>query len=455
MKKLIPLLLAIVFLLTIDRPASAEWSQDAKDEVGAQLSALYLIPTTFSFAFSDMREFPERIPEYRSMFGSLGISMGANAMLHHFRGLIWLMDGNAQGNTPDGILFLETATRDAVIQRGLDSIEDAEFGYANALAKLDVMVSSYPECSGSCRAKTIRSVIQNAVNGYRSFDPNHDWTEPRLDANLAFSALAGSTDLRHKSGIAGPHGDYRFLLQNMKGFRQYTQHAMFDLMGAAEIGSIGVRNAAVGGTSAFQFANLMRINFVVTGLAIGWEHPTVASDITIMFDQGSTSRGREFFQVAMIQQLLINVERGNEVFPINGFGLTESNGAAGSFAALRGPYRSSLFGAIGDQAVVNLVANSAEHLADGWALTDQAAWDGASEFLLKNPPFDGGGGGPPPASLTCGVGTIQLGDECVIDETACPPPVGGEPFLTIDLLSTSGALIQCVTATETTLPGTN
>jgi hypothetical protein len=387
-----------------------------------------------SYAFADMRANPERILDYQGVFRKVGLAYGGtNATEQGFNALIYLMD--ASGNSNNGS-FVRDSTRAEIIARGLSWFSSAGGQYVSALAALDAMIASYPECSGGCNAKTVRNYIQTVLNAHSTFNPNHDWTEPRLDANLAFSAAAGSTDLRDLTAIAGPHGDYRLLLQGMSGLQLYSALTLEDLVAAGAIASSAdARNAAIGGDAAFYFNVAFHRAYLVAGLAIDYEDPAVATDIETAFAQGSTGRGREFFQGAMMSQLLLNVS--NRTSRPNGFGLLEFRGVAGAFGSVRYVFRDTLLAANGDQGVVTRVALAQEHLLDAWTRLDRAAWDGAIKFTLKNPPFIGGGDPapcpdcPPPA----------LCPDCP-PPVVCPPTPTFDPVLSVDSLG--GVSVACV-----------
>ena len=411
-------LIAILFITFLARTSSAEWTSEAKAEYGNQITALHSLADTFSRGLQDIKEHPERAADWRRFFESLGINSRSNGMQSHYRGLLWLADGNGQGHTPPGDDFLATATRDEVIARGLNVIASADLDYRNAILKLQIMISQYPECATSrCTAEIVLTIVERAVSRYNAFDAAHDWTEPRQADNIAFSLAAGSTDIRLRSGVAGPHGDYRTLLRRGKGVDQYFRHGLYQAIRAAEIANPTTRDHLLDMGRAY--GRIMKLNYVVTGLAVGFEHPVAHDDIEIMFAQGSTGRFRSFFTITWGIMATINVNRGGDTS--NAFGLNEPNGMANHIAGLRKQYFGALTSANGDQATINLIAQSFEHAQDGWGLIDSMAWRGMIYFNLLNPPS-----GPPPPSFTCGFGTIEVGNQCVIDLAACPPIEGAE-----------------------------
>ena len=411
-------LIAILLVTFLARTSSAEWTPDTITEYGNQITSLHSMAGTFSRGLEDIKRHPERHADWRRFFESLGINSRSNGMQWHYQGLVWLADGNGQPHTPVGTEFLATATRAEVIARGLDWISRADIHYRNAILKLQIMISEYPECATSrCQAEIVLDIVEGAVARYNEFNPAHDWTEPRDAENIAFSLAAGSTDIRLRSGAAGPHGDYRTWLARAKGVDQYFRHGLYQAIRAGEIANAAARGHLLDMGRGYE--RLMKLNYVVTGLAVGFEHAVAHDDIEVMFAQGSTGRGRSFFTTTWAIMATTNVIRGGST--LNAFGLQEPPGMAHHIAGLRRQYFNALRAVDGDQAVIDLIAKSFEHAQDGWALLDSMAWRGMIYFNFLNPPFT-----PPPPSLECGFGTIEVGNQCVIDLAACPPVEGAE-----------------------------
>ncbi len=410
-------LIAILLVTFLARTSFAEWTPDTIAEVGRQFDSLVDLTDTYDRGFREMRDHPERIADWRSFFESLGISSRANGMQSAFQGLVWLADGNGQPHTPVGNAILRDETREQIIARGLNLHANAGVDYQRALVKLDAMLASYPECASGlrCQTRTVRIIVQRAIDLYDEFDSAHSWTEPRLAENIAFSLAAGSTDIRMKSGAAGPHGEYRVGWQRAKGADQYFRHALYQALLAAETANFETRGhlLRVGGL----YGRMARRVYIASALAVGYEHEMVHDDIETMFAQGSTGRGRSFFTVTVAIDLTIGAPRGGvEGFPLNGFGLVSQRGVVDFVAALRGHYFRAFLSANGDQPTINLIARSFEHLWDGWHLADSWGSVGLIGFTFLNPP-----GGPPPPDPKCGFGTVEVDGKCVIDLAFCPP----------------------------------
>ena len=422
-------LVLCVLLLAV--PAAAEFTAPEKIEVLAQVNALYDAGAADYYILHHLSVRPQ---DAVAVHGAV-VSLTA-ARETHMRGLLYLLDVEGGFSATVGGM-----TRTQSRSQGLSLILGASASYSPTISILNALTTTGD-------LTTAKQLLQSSESRRLALNETLAYEEPRIAVNIS---APGATRLQ--STNAGPHGDYRRFGEMVRAFTT-TSNAWI-----REASLAGTQNSAFLPTLVFTSEKMSRIGRfppIILGLLVGVEHSQVSPDIDIMFAGGTTLRGRHFWRMRLVQEMLLGWDHlppvgvdvfGRVVFRGLTYELVAACRAMNDFAAA-------------DATVpqyARSILTSSKWICESWAPLDSIADNtivfrfslntgppgqvvgicGANTNLVVGPPptcVGTGGGG---VGNTCGTGTHLVGTECLPDPCPeCPPPPACPTFTPVlDYLS--------------------
>lgn len=306
MKRLLWLFLALGLIALMGQsepgcalePVLAEFTSAEKQEIEDQLDAVQKVSNSLDWAakYVDAQTTEAAINELEDFIDATTV-----ARRTHLRGIWALIDG-PYDDSPDGTSH--TQARSTVISEGKTLITGST--YTTARAKLQTMIDN---CPSSCpNLTTAASEFDAAITLRDNFDDTLDYTEPRLAVNLL---MPGSS--RSVSATAGPHGDYLFYIERLLNSQESNNS---DVLERAADATVGEPTAAMMDELYDVVSHNKLIEYHIiwaTGLLVDVEMSNANSSglsidehVDVMEAGGVTARGREFFQILLAMEMMLN-----------------------------------------------------------------------------------------------------------------------------------------------------
>ena len=334
----------------------------------------------------------------------------ADAYYQHVTAMMWLLDVKGSG----------------------DRLAEAWTLLDDVIARWDAAKTTLDSMAPSSFRATALSELAQARTQLTSFNRTLAYEQPRLDVNLATPGASPS-----KSATAGPHGDYTFGAQVLfdvqaRQLRDAWKNA-FD--------AVALRPQMADHMADFSFhirLTALHINWAV-GLWVGVEQGSTAAHVETMFRGGTTTRGREFFQILLAQEMMLNrVDTQTPQYVKDVNGRTMIRGSSYDLTRMCQELSRTLREDASLPSYVHEIAWSYEHVCDQWQALDSGVFNGSLglkhfQVFPPHPPSPeicalcpGGGGGcpdceetPEPSSFCDPATTTWNGEKCV-STTVCP-----------------------------------
>ena len=396
-------------MLLLSVPASAEFTVEEKLAVREQVVAIHDEGHSHVWLLSHLAQRPQDVTQVVSILNTL-----LTARQNHMAGLFYLLDGDP------------SISRAQAITTATNSIASAS--YASAISQMQALTPT-PWIT------TAIQLVQGAEARRAAFDPTLDYSEPRLDENLA---MPGAT--RAKSANAGPHGDYVMALSHVNRMDQLTTEWIRQA-GAAALANPAFVPVFSGTVVRNNLGRLGKYPPALMGLLAGVEHPDWVAGIDTQFNGGTSRRSRHFWRISSFQEALLGWDH-TAPFDKDVFGRTVARGLTYDLTA---SCRAMMDFAAADASVPSYARSlftASKWMCESWARLDGSADStrvfrfftnvgspgqvvgvcGADTTMEPGPPPTcvgiGGGGN------SCGTGTHLEGTVCVADPCpSCPTPI--------------------------------
>ena len=394
------LMLSLAFTPTI---VTAEWNAETKAEILKNLEAIRSAELASVYALVHAADMPAESP-----LAAQFIRMMAIGWEQHVRGVFWLLDVNAIYITSPPSTILADETREQIIERGFAELAEADRRYTAANAILATMTAG---THGHNVAAAQLGIAQSAA---QTINKTLDYTEPRLDENLA--QPIGS---REASSNFGPHGGYRFqgqVASTWSSWHSDQWQAIADILDADH--SLGSYLAFIGQHAG----NVGKAMMNSVGLFAGVESPEDARHLDIMEAGGTTTRSRHFFRGLLISEYMLAFTHQGRPPSIDINGRTMKRGIAYDLTVACNRYADEIGRIPGLAPKAIPLLEAIKLVCSEWTQTDDFIQSGVVTLkwnqVFAAPPPRNGGDLPP---FRCGAGTTEdANGTCVADIQSCP-----------------------------------
>lgn len=351
----------MVITLLMAVPAVAEFTDQEKAE-GVKLVRAY---EDLGWALENTGDLELQVGSeaFATQIGSLSLTI-VEAMHNVADSLGWLLDVNAAETHNSGETILSQG-RARVLQECFINLDvNIDFLIDSALTKAAALSDNFDVSEIEARLIAARGRLE-------SFDRTLPYLQPRIFPD----DLAADGD----TIIAGPHGQYNDLGERYHRADQYTLRRTWV---EGIIPSYQLEPLAFAGDyeNATKFAQRYTFALIRSfGMLGDITLPEDQATIDLMFNQGTTPRGPEFFRLALMEQLILNGD-GN----VNGFGLTEEVGMTHWYEAALNRWSAAVMRMTNPDNFF-LVGDGMAHSYDGWRHFDAAMWDSLMFALVPGP----------------------------------------------------------------------